>query len=442
MRPHVAKVLAGEYDLPPHLAWITPPKVILDIGANVGAFTAWARAKWPEAEVIAYEPMPENCEAFCENHREDSLVRLAACAVGDYPGLIETFRGRNNSGECSVFDLGEQKQERIAVQQGDAKNLLRGDFVKIDTEGSEAIILGRMSLDGVSAVAYEWHGLDRRIACTDLLDAGGFEMVGETMSGGERGVEVWVRPGTVRPRSEALREASDGLPHLFLALPVYGGLTGGFHQSLTALITATDRPYHLTVRHLFGESLVSRARNRLVHQFLRSDATHLLFIDSDIIFTPEDVARVVSHGEPIVAGLYPKKQKQLGWVCNLLDPCPDPDERDLQPVKFAGTGFLCIAREVFEAMILARDDLRYDPDDGDAEVGSLWDFFPVGVWECPQSGYRRLLSEDWWFCENARALGYTVWMDTGIILGHIGQITYPLPPLESYAERAAPEAAV
>ena len=43
---------------------INPPKTVLDIGANEGAFTAWALEKWPAAKIEAWEPVPDNAEIF------------------------------------------------------------------------------------------------------------------------------------------------------------------------------------------------------------------------------------------------------------------------------------------------------------------------------------------------------------------------------------------
>ena len=56
MRHHVQKVLDGEYEVPYEA--ILP--VILDIGANVGSFAAWALKRWPGCHVHCYEPLPDN----------------------------------------------------------------------------------------------------------------------------------------------------------------------------------------------------------------------------------------------------------------------------------------------------------------------------------------------------------------------------------------------
>lgn len=217
---------------------------------------------------------------------------------------------------------------------------------------------------------------------------------------------------------------------LFLGLPVYGGYDP--HFTLSLLDLARSPVCKMVIRPCVGDSLVARARNRLAAQFLRTDCTHLLFLDTDLIFSNEQLRRLISHDEPIVAGLYPKKQIDLQWVCNHIEGS-EPDARGLQPVRYAGTGCLLIARAVLARMIAEYPELAYDPDDGD-EPGTKWDFFSCGVWTCPETGRRRYLSEDWWFCQRALDLGYQVLMDTGVVFKHVGQAVYPLQPIESFAD--------
>jgi len=451
MRPHADKVLAGEYDLPAHLELIEAPRTILDIGANVGAFTAWARAKWPDSVIEAFEPMPENSLCFKINHSHDERVFFQPRAVSVARLTLRIYKGRNNCGECSAYNLGEQLHDEYEdVQTVPAGRLHGADFVKIDTEGCEVEILDRLDLSTTAVVAYEWHGLDRRDKCTAIMHHlpsnhhGSFMLVRTDETGPARGIHIWARWSAVRKvtppsTTPSLHHSTTPTPvTLSLAIPVYGGVDPHFYSSMLALTARRgERDYRIHLPPaLVGESLVCRARNRLACDFLASDATHLLFIDSDLIFSPEHVDRIAAHaarGVPIVAGLYPKKQRALGWVCNVLEPCPEPDEHDLQPVKYAGTGFLCIARSVFEAMMAAYPEARYDPDDGDAWDRDLWEFFPVGIRECPETGRRRLLSEDWWFCQRARDLGYEVMMDTRIVLKHVGQFIYPFDNIEDFA---------
>ena len=94
-----------------------------------------------------------------------------------------------------------------------------------------------------------------------------------------------------------------------LGLPVYGGYHPHFIPGLLDLVRRP--PCNLQICPMVGDSLVSRARNRIVARFLMSDCTHLLFLDTDLIFSPEHVERLISHGLPFLIGLYPKKLEMV-----------------------------------------------------------------------------------------------------------------------------------
>ncbi|WP_395753328.1 glycosyltransferase family 2 protein [Prosthecobacter sp.] len=217
---------------------------------------------------------------------------------------------------------------------------------------------------------------------------------------------------------------------LFLALPVYDGYDPHFINSLLHL--QAEQPCSMIIRPMIGDSLVSRARNSLAADFLASDATHLLFLDTDLIFTPEHIKRLLSHDEPIVAGLYPKKQPELAWVCNVL-PGEAPDARGLQRVKYIGTGCLLIRRDVLERMIAVHPECAYVTDAGQVQR-TEHDLFPVGPMFDPEQNATRYHSEDWGFCRRALDLGYEIWADTRVALKHVGQCVYPL--VDPFAQAA------
>jgi hypothetical protein len=215
---------------------------------------------------------------------------------------------------------------------------------------------------------------------------------------------------------------------LFVALPAYGAVPVPFTQSLIKLLLAPPAP--LVVQFHPGDSLVSRARNNLTAQFLAGDCTHLLFIDTDLIFSVEHIARLLAHDLPIVGGFYPKKQEgNLEWVCNAHVDFPPPEPNGLQSLRYLGTGFLLVKREVFDLMILTyRDEIEYVADGTGRTEHDLW---PVGVFHPPVAAgvspaSARYLSEDWFFCQRALDLGYQVFGDPRVILKHIGSSIFPL----------------
>jgi len=81
---------------------------------------------------------------------------------------------------------------------------------------------------------------------------------------------------------------------------------------------------------------------------------------------------------------------------------------------------MVIKREVFEKMIAAFPEIAYDEDLPEAKGQTRWDFFSMGVVG------RHYLSEDWFFCERAKEIGYDIWMDTLNHVKHEGLISYPI----------------
>lgn len=209
---------------------------------------------------------------------------------------------------------------------------------------------------------------------------------------------------------------------IYFGMPIDNGYKRQWEHCCRELLK--NPPCEIVSHEVLGDSLVSRARNTLSAAFLKSDATHLLFIDSDMTFFPQDVARLLSHDVDIVGGFYPKKQPELAWVCNVASG-ELPDARGLQRVRYMGTGFMLIKREVFERMRAEFPELAYRPDSNPEETE--WDFWQVGVYHNKADGFRRYLSEDWYFCQRCLDMGITVYADTEVVAEHIGEIAYPLP---------------
>lgn len=170
-----------------------------------------------------------------------------------------------------------------------------------------------------------------------------------------------------------------------------------------------------SIQYLNGDSLVTRARNKVVHNFLtRTEAPYLLFIDSDILYQPNDIITLRNNNKPICGGIYFKKKLPYAPVCNRSL----GEEGKFHKMLETGTGFLMIHREVFETIAKNEPEHHY-VNEGDEESGTYYDYFRTGVIE------GRYLSEDYYFCHLARKYGYDIWLDTTIYVKHVGKATYP-----------------
>jgi len=168
------------------------------------------------------------------------------------------------------------------------------------------------------------------------------------------------------------------------------------------------------IQYLHGDSLVTRARNKIVKNFLDSKMQFLMFIDSDILFESKQIVSLRNRDRYIVGGAYLKKKLPYAPVCN----SKIGEEGDLDIVREAGTGFLMIHREVFEDIKKRWPEHTYK-NEGDEEVGEYYDWFRVGVYE------GRYLSEDYYFCRLATEVGYNVYYDSAVLVRHVGRAVYP-----------------
>lgn len=211
---------------------------------------------------------------------------------------------------------------------------------------------------------------------------------------------------------------------IFIGIPVYGAMPAQFVNSLMAFIAA--QPITADLRMKQGDSLVTRARNSLTKDFLESDCTHLLFIDCDLAFTVADILRITSHAEDVVGGVYPlKTEGELQWCGNgALEDAKPVREDGLQELRYIGTGFMCVAREVF-LRILLTDGPQIEYTTDDPSHRTEYDFWRVGVRPTADKR-RRYLSEDWYFCQRWLELGGKVYADTRVTLQHEGRAVWPL----------------
>ena len=242
---------------------------------------------------------------------------------------------------------------------------------------------------------------------------------------------------------------------IFIATPMYGGMCTGQYCKSSADLAILASKYGMDVRffYLYNESLITRARNYLVDEFLRSDCTHLMFIDADIGFDPDDVIALsviaeTGSDKEVVCGPYPKKCISWEKIKKAVDRgFADKDPQQLEryvgdyvfnptdgqesialnePVEVleGGTGFMIIQRGVFEKYRKAYPHLSYKPDhvrtehfDGSREIHAYFDCVID-----PKT--KRYLSEDFMFCQYARDAGMKVWLCPWMKLEHQGTYVF------------------
>ncbi len=166
-----------------------PPRVV-DLGANIGLFSAFGMGRWPGAQITAVEPDPESIamlRACFARNRAGGDVAVVNAAAAASAGVMRFVAGLAAESHRAHPD---EHAATVEVPMIDAFEHLAGaDLVKIDIEGGEWELLGdaRFATSGVRALVLEHHGRhcpteDPRAAATRLLVGAGYEVRADTPS--------------------------------------------------------------------------------------------------------------------------------------------------------------------------------------------------------------------------------------------------------------------
>jgi len=238
---------------------------------------------------------------------------------------------------------------------------------------------------------------------------------------------------------------------LMVCTPMYGGMCAGTYTKSSTDLAIVSAKYGVEVVffYLFNESLITRARNYCVDEFMRSDCTHMIFLDSDIGFDYNDVLAMLAlmsdeSEYDIMCAPYPKKVIAWEKIKDAVDRgFADDNPNQLEnyvgdyvfnpangtgsfkinePVEVmeGGTGFMMIRKAAFEKFDEAYPQQKYLTDhvrtknfDGSREIMAYFDTVID-----PDS--KRYLSEDYMFCQWARKAGIKVWMCPWMKTTHMG----------------------
>ncbi len=253
---------------------------------------------------------------------------------------------------------------------------------------------------------------------------------------------------------------------VFIATPMYGGMAHGLYIKSCLDLQTTLAKYGIETKFsfLFNESLITRARNYLVDEFLRSGYTHLLFIDSDIHYNPQDVIALLALNKDVIGGPYPKKSINWPNVAAAARNHPEMEPRELETlvgeyvfnvvkgtsqftvtepleVMEIGTGYMMVKREVFEKMETEYPSIKYKPDhvgqanfDGTRYIHAYFDTVIDTKESITGGGSERYLSEDYMFCQMWRKMGGTIYLCPWMKTQHIGTYAFSgnMPAVAQY----------
>ena len=210
---------------------------------------------------------------------------------------------------------------------------------------------------------------------------------------------------------------------IFFGIPAYDHKVS-LKQAISLMRFAQQAPQHgidITIGSICGCSVVSRARNLLVQDFLESDATELMFIDADINFQPEDIIRlmawVTEEGIDVAAGIPCARKTEKTYIVTLDEDSSGVmmNGMGLVRAKRVATAFMMIKRAVIENLVKDNPQWQYWDDKTQRTLSALFDF------AVKDNSY---VGEDYLFCDRARADGFQVWVDPTIKLGHMGVQEY------------------
>jgi hypothetical protein len=196
--------------------------------------------------------------------------------------------------------------------------------------------------------------------------------------------------------------------HVFVAIPSHDRVLTDFMLSLLALVISNNQKIRMSIVNK-KSCYVDYNRNQLVSAALKSPATHLLFIDTDMIVPPDSLPRLINHNKDIVAATYvgrsePHFPMGITYGDELTFPEVGGLTTGLRRMKRMPTGLMLVKMEVFRMIPPPWFQNRYN---------SL-----------------QITGEDYSFCDDANSNGFEVWCDQDLSkeVRHI--CSTPLPTME------------
>ena len=251
---------------------------------------------------------------------------------------------------------------------------------------------------------------------------------------------------------------------ILIGTPLKGDIPKSYFRTSLQMVTAEIPDVKLDWILLDGPA-VQIARNEIAHYAVEQKFDELIFWDKDVLaqrngedVTASALMRLISHDRDIVTAVYSSRSLNTHWHVHPIKG-EEPDEAGLQRVERASIGFSKIKVPVFKKIALANVDrvaMLVDPNKAPKLVPELFPMELKGrntpehrmkqIWaalsevkndEALRPRIEReltirydepnaFISEDFGFCDLARAAGYDIWMDTLMVLGHQASVVVPV----------------
>ena len=185
---------------------------------------------------------------------------------------------------------------------------------------------------------------------------------------------------------------------ILICVPSMDYVAAGFAQSLAMLQKGGNET---AIMFQVG-SLVYEARNKLAKKAIELETDYTMWLDSDMVFEPDTMLRLLEHNKPFISGAYFRRSPPYSLVAFEEVDAENRKWKDLalpsEVTKCGGVGFGCV---LVKTEVLFNVAAKY------------------GTWFEPMNNF----GEDLSFCYRARKCGYDLYIDPSITCGHIGHIT-------------------
>jgi FkbM family methyltransferase len=162
-----------------HFDFVANVKVVMDIGANVGAATVYFSVLYPEAKIFSFEPAKAPYELLVGNTRDlDNVCTYNFGLFSSNEEEVPLYSGALDSGTASIgsSDMTAAESEAVTLRSVTdwlAENsIARIDVLKIDTEGCEVPIMRALRdlIPSIKVIYLEYHSEDDRREIDRMLE--------------------------------------------------------------------------------------------------------------------------------------------------------------------------------------------------------------------------------------------------------------------------------